>query len=165
MSLQDGPHFHCVYSEITVFTKNIIIVYLWLETRTFLEVIWQEQTKSSPFKWSSEAYRLFVWILMLIAISCEFENVRVIAVLKTKKHVLTISKKPMFLSPCLCAKAAKSPSVLVLNYKNSIFIVTTVCEKCDETAAIFIHLIDSSPVAAPVERRQTSDEVRYLKIT
>ena len=102
---------------------------------------------------------------MLIAIPCEFENVRVITVLKTKKHVLTISKKPVFLSPGLCAKTSECPSVLVLNYEYCIFIITAVCEKCDETAAIFIHLVDSSPVTAPVERRQTSDEVRYLKIT
>ena len=53
---------------------------------------------------------------MLVPIASEFENVRVIAVLKTKKHVLAISKKPVFLSPSFCAEAAENPSVLVLHY-------------------------------------------------
>jgi hypothetical protein len=52
---------------------------------------------------------------MLIAVTGEFEDVWIIAVLKTKKHILPISKKPMLLGPGFGTKSAKNPSKLILH--------------------------------------------------
>lgn len=99
---------------------------------------------------------------MLITITREFEDVRVLTILKSIKHVLAISKKPVFRGPCLCTKASEGPPVFILDHEYSIFVVSAVRIECDETTPILIHFVNSFPITSPKKRGQTADQVRYL---
>jgi hypothetical protein len=90
---------------------------------------------------------------VLITITSEFENVRIITVLETEEHVLAIAKKPVLAIPSLSAESAKFPPEFILNYQYSIFVVSAVCVKCDETASILVHFVNSFPITSPVKGR------------
>ena len=101
---------------------------------------------------------------MLISITREFVNIWLITVLKTKQHVLAISKKAVLGSPRFCTKSTEDPAEFVLYNEYSIFVLTAIRIECDETAPIFIHFVNSFPVTPPVKAWQTPNQIWNLQI-
>ena len=101
---------------------------------------------------------------MLVSITREFVNIWLITVLKTKQHVLAISKKAVLGSPRFCTKSTEDPAEFVLYNEYSIFVLTAIRIECDETAPIFIHFVNSFPVTPPVKAWQTPNQIWNLQI-
>jgi hypothetical protein len=76
-----------------------------------------------------------------------------------KKHVLTVSEKPVVFVPGLQAEATELPSVIVLNYQNRGVPLFAFVEEGNQTAAVHVEIEHSGPFALSVKRWELSNQV------
>jgi len=137
-SIKYSPNFEMTAFKICFFWKYIIVIWFTFWTRSNIQISWQEKGKSSFCFTSSKPYRLFIRIHMLFTSSLPSVYYWVILVLKCKQKVCSIAEKLIGIMPCFCAKSSKFISKLILNYYNSIIVISTSLEECDKTTAIYI---------------------------
>ena len=97
---------------------------------------------------------------MLFAFSEPFVNQGIVLIFETEQYVLTIAIESVRQLPRLSDKRAKDPACLVFYDQDSGGIFTSVFEKCDKTASILVHPVQSLPIRGLQVQRQVPNQIR-----
>lgn len=144
-SINKRPNFNPLGEEILVLRKDFVIKYFDGVAAASTEVVVQKQRKPSLLWAPTEPNRFFISVLELFTLPAPVGESRCLSILEGEENGVTISKEAESRSPCFVAQSAKDVATCILYHKDGLIPIFDSVEEGNQTAAVFIHFVQSLP--------------------